>query len=59
MFTDSYVTIESGRYRNVSNYSYKRWLKLFNAKAWVRNGVRWDGTVLYSVEDSMLLLDKN
>ncbi|MBQ7507940.1 MAG: MBL fold metallo-hydrolase [Spirochaetales bacterium] len=59
MFTDSYVTIESGRYRNVSNYSYKRWLKLYNAKAWVRNGVRWDGTVLYSVEDSMLLLDKN
>ena len=58
MFTDSYVTIESGTYRNKSNYSYKRWLKLFNSKASVKNGVEWDGTVLYSVEDSMLLLEK-
>ena len=58
MFTDSYVTIESGTYRNKSNYSYKRWLKLYNAKAYIKNGVDWDGTVLYSVEDSMLLLEK-
>ena len=36
MFTDSYVTIESGTYRNKSNYSYKRWLKLFNSKAYVK-----------------------
>ena len=58
MFTDSYVVLESGTYRNKSNYSYKRWLKLFNSKAYVKNNVDWDGTVLYSVEDSMLLLQK-
>ena len=58
MFTDSYVTIESGTFKNKSNYSYKRWLKLYNSKAYVKNDVSWDGTVLYSVEDSMLLLEK-
>ena len=58
MFTNSYVVLESGTFKNVSNYSYKRWLKLFNSKAYVKNGVEWDGSVLYSVEDSMLLLEK-
>ena len=58
MFTNSYVVLESGTFKNVSNYSYKRWLKLFNSKAYVKNNVDWDGTVLYSVEDSMLLLQK-
>lgn len=58
MFTNSYVVLESGTFKNVSNYSYKRWLKLYNSKAYVKNGVEWDGSVLYSVEDSMLLLEK-
>ena len=58
MFTDSLVVLESGTFKNKSNYSYQRWLKLFNSKAYVKNGVEWEGSVLYSVEDSMLLLEK-
>ena len=58
MFTSSYAVLESGTFKNKSDYSYKRWLKLYNSKAYVKNGVDWDGTVLYSVEDSMLLLEK-
>lgn len=58
MFTNSYAVLESGTFKNKSDYSYKRWLKLFNSKAYVKNGVEWDGSVLYSVEDSMLILEK-
>lgn len=58
MFTSSYAVLESGTFKNKSDYSYKRWLKLFNSKAYVKNGVEWDGSVLYSVEDSMLILEK-
>ena len=59
MFTDSYVVIESGDYRNIANNTYQRWLKLANSKAYIKNGVDRTGTVLYSVEDSVLILERD
>ena len=58
MFTGCNVTLESGSFSNVSSYSYRRWFKLHFSKIYIRNGVSWEGSVLYSAEDSLVFLEK-